>query len=51
MEIEIEVLNLYISSEFETMINPQFKPADPKKSMKSIKKFLPQLSSMAKGRV
>ena len=30
------------------MINPQFKPADPKKSMKSLKKFLPQLSSMAK---
>ena len=31
------------------MINPeQVKPADGKKSLKSIKKFLPQLSSMAK---
>ena len=31
------------------MINPQKKPTSPeKKSMKSIKKFLPQLSSIAK---
>ena len=37
------------SSEFQTMINPeQVKPTDGKKSLKSIKKFLPQLSSMAK---
>ena len=35
-------------SEFETMINPQVKPTDGKKSLKSIKKFLPQLSSIAK---
>ena len=31
------------------MINPQKKPSSPeKKSMKSLKKFLPQLSSLAK---
>ena len=31
------------------MINPQKKPTSPeKKSMKSLKKFLPQLSSIAK---
>ena len=31
------------------MINPQRKPASPeKKSLKSIKKFLPKLSSIAK---
>ena len=36
-------------SEFEIMINPQVKREDDgKKSLKSIKKFLPQLSSMAK---
>ena len=37
-------------SEFQTMINPQAKPGEQnkKKSMKSIKKFLPQLSSIAK---
>ena len=39
---------IYIFSEFETMINPQVKPSDGKKSLKSIKKFLPQLSSIAK---
>ena len=38
-----------VSSEFQIMINPQKKPTSPeKKSMKSLKKFLPQLSSMAK---
>ena len=41
------LLNLF--SEFEIMINPQVKrEEDGKKSLKSIKKFLPQLSSMAK---
>ena len=30
------------------MINPQVKPADGKKSLKSIKKFLPQLATIAK---
>lgn len=30
------------------MINPQVKPTDGKKSLKSIKKFLPQLSNIAK---
>merc|ERR1719384_1473201 len=36
-------------SEFQIMINPQKKPSSPeKKSMKSLKKFLPQLKNMAK---
>ena len=30
------------------MINPQVKPTDGKKSLKSIKKFLPQLAGIAK---
>ena len=42
------IINIFDSSEFETMINPQVKPSDGKKSLKSIKKFLPQLSSIAK---
>ena len=39
----------FFYSEFQIMINPQKKPTSPeKKSMKSLKKFLPKLSSMAK---
>ena len=37
------------SSEFQIMINPQKKPASPeKKSLRNLKKFLPQLKNMAK---
>ena len=36
-------------SEFQIMINPQKKPTSPeKKSLRNLKKFLPQLKNMAK---
>ena len=36
-------------SEFQIMINPQKKPTSPeKKSLKNLKKFLPQLKNIAK---
>ena len=42
-------LKFSIFSEFQTMINPQKKPTSPeKKSLKNLKKFLPQLKNMAK---
>ena len=44
-----KILINYPASEFQVMVNPQKKPESPeKKSLRSLKKFLPQLKDIAK---